>query len=353
MKFMQDKFIVRCNTVKMSLLWSGGTVWVYDCPAAMARHQQCIGRIYVMIIYFNLLKKTVDAWIADKVPRLGASLAFYSILSIGPLLLLALAAAGFVFGHEAAQGKLVGQIQGMVGEDGAKAIQDMIKDSAEKKDAGILATIFGTVTLLVGASGVFGQLQDALNTIWKVEPKPGRGVWGFIKDRFLSFSMVLGTGFLLLTSLVLNTVLAAFTDYTSGLFDGFVVVMQIVNFIISFGVIALMFALIFKYLPDAKIAWRDVWIGAVLTGFLFVVGKFAIGLYLGHSSISSSYGAAGSLVVVLIWVYYSSQILFFGAEFTQVYANRFGTRIMPEDHAQPVLNEDRQAQGMKPSKHAD
>ncbi len=296
---------------------------------------------------WQLLTKTVSAWLDDKVPRLGASLAFYSILSIGPLLLLALAAASFMFGHEAAQGKIVSQIQNVIGTDGARAIQDMIQDSAEKKEAGVWATIFGTITLLVGASGVFGQLQDALNTIWKVEPKAGRGLLGFIKDRFLSFSMVLGTGFLLLTSLVLNTVLSVLTDYTTGLFAGFAVMMQIINFVISFGVIALLFTLIFKYLPDAKIAWRDVWIGGVMTAFLFTVGKFAIGLYLGHSSISSSYGAAGSLVVILVWVYYSAQILFFGAEFTQVFANRFGKKIKPEGNAQAVLDEDRRRQGMQ------
>jgi membrane protein len=296
--------------------------------------------------YQNLLKQTVIEWIEDKVPRLGAALAFYSMLSLGPLLLLALAAAGLIFGHEAAQGKIVDQIQGMIGPDGARAIQDMIADSAEKKDAGIVATAIGLGTLLIAASGVFGQLQDAMNTIWEVKPKKGRGIRGFIQDRFFSFTMVLGTGFLLLISLLLNTVLSAIGEYATGKFAQFALIMQAVNFIASFGIISFLFALIFKYLPDAKIAWRDVWIGAVLTAFLFTIGKFAIGFYLGHSSMSSSYGAAGSLVVVLIWVYYSSQILFFGAEFTQVYANRFGKRIVPSPNAVAVTEPERAQQGI-------
>lgn len=297
--------------------------------------------------YAQLLKQTVTEWLDDKVPRLGAALAFYSVLSLGPLLLLALAAAGLIFGHEAAQGKIVAEIQGMIGEGGAKAIQDMIADSAEKKDTGIIATVVGLGTLLVGASGVFGQLQDAMNTIWEVKPKPGRGILGFIKDRFLSFTMVLGTGFLLLISLVISTALAALNEYTSGWTSDFAVIMHGVNFIISLGVVTLLFAVIFKYLPDAKVAWRDVWIGAVMTALLFTVGKFGIGLYLGHSGFSSSYGAAGSLVIILVWIYYSSQILFFGAEFTQVYANRFGEKIIPEPHAEQVTEGERANQGEK------
>ncbi|MDB5478329.1 MAG: ribonuclease [Alphaproteobacteria bacterium] len=298
--------------------------------------------------YYHLLKHTVSEWIDDKVPRLGAALAFYSILSLGPLLLLALAAAGLIFGHEAAQGKIVAEIQGLIGQDGARAIQDMIADSAEEKDTGIVASIIGIVMLLVGASGVFGQLQDAMNTIWEVQPKPGRGILGMIRDRFLSFTMVLGTGFMLLSSLVLSTALAALSEYTNGVFEDFAAVMHVVNFIISFAVISLLFAVIFKYLPDAKVAWRDVWTGAIITAFLFTVGKFAIGLYLGHSAFGSSYGAAGSLVVILVWIYYSSQILFFGAEFTQVYANRFGDKIVPAPTAEKVTEGERANQGMKP-----
>lgn len=278
---------------------------------------------------FKLLKKTVSDWSDDKVPQLGAALAYYCILSLGPILLLALAVAALIFGQEAAQGKIMSQIDGMVGHDGARAIQDMIKDSAEKENTGIFAATIGFVTLLFGASGVFGQLQDAMNTIWKVKPKENVGVWQIVKSRFLSFTMVLGTGFLLLVSLVLSTALAAMTAFASGYLGEFTIFLRILDSAISFGIISLLFAAIFKYLPDVKIAWHDVWTGAVITALLFTVGKFAIGFYLGHSSFSSSYGAAGSLVVLLVWVYYSSQILFFGAEFTQVYANHFKPKSLP------------------------
>jgi membrane protein len=198
----------------------------------------------------------------------------------------------------------------------------------------LIATVVAVATLLIGASGVFGQLQDALNTVWGVEPKEGRGVWGFIKDRFLSFVAVLGTGFLLLVSLVLSSALAALGKWFSGSLPLPEAVLQAINFLLSFIVITGLFALIFKVLPDAKVAWRDVWIGAALTAVLFTIGKFAIGLYLGKSNVASAYGAAGSLVIVLVWVYYSAQILLYGAEFTQVYANRFGERIVPAPDAQ-------------------
>jgi membrane protein len=205
---------------------------------------------------------------------------------------------------------------------------------AEQPSTGLVATVVALVTLLFGASGVFGQLQDALNTVWGVEPKVGRGVWGFIKDRFLSFVAVVGTGFLLLVSLVLSSALAALGKWFSGVLPLPEVVLQALNFMVSFVVITGLFALIFKVLPDARVAWRDVWVGAALTAALFTIGKFAIGLYLGKSNVASAYGAAGSLVIVLVWVYYSAQILLYGAEFTQVYANRLGERIVPAPDAQ-------------------
>lgn len=273
-------------------------------------------------IIWDLFKETFEEWINDQAPRLGASLAFYTVLSIGPLLLLALAAAGVIFGHDAAQGRVVEQIQGIVGAEGARAIQDMIVDSAEKKDAGLIATLAGLGALLFGASGAFGQLQDAMNTIWNVHDKRGRGLGALIRKRFFSFTMVLGTGFLLLVSLVINATLAGITQYASGYLADIAFVMQFINSAVSLGVVTLLFALIFKYVPDIMIDWRDVWIGAFLTAVMFTFGKYCIGLYLGRSSLSSSYGAAGSLVVVLVWVYYSAQILFFGAEFTQVYSRR-------------------------------
>lgn len=271
---------------------------------------------------YDLLKQTVREYGQDRVPQLGAALAFYSMLSIGPLLLLALSAAGLVFDHEVAQGKLVDEIRILVGRDGAAAIQDMLQSAVRNEEAGIVATILGLATLLIGASGVFGQLQDAMNIIWNVEPKQHSGVWDIIKARFLSFSMVLGTSFLLLVSLIISTALAAMGSYSSGFFSGLAVFLPFMDFMINFGVVTLLFALVFKLIPDVKVEWDDVWVGAVLTALLFIIGKSAIGLYLGRSGFSTSYGAAGSLVVILVWVYYSSQILFFGAEFTQVYAKR-------------------------------
>jgi membrane protein len=227
----------------------------------------------------------------------------------------------------------MGQISSLVGEQSAAAIKDMIQ-RAEQPSTGLVATVVAVVTLLFGASGVFGQLQDALNTVWGVEPKEGRGVWGFIKDRFLSFVAVVGTGFLLLVSLVLSSALAALGKWFSGVLPLPEAVLQALNFMVSFVVITGLFALIFKVLPDARVAWRDVWVGAALTAALFTIGKFAIGLYLGKSNVASAYGAAGSLVIVLVWVYYSAQILLYGAEFTQVYANRLGERIVPAPDAQ-------------------
>ena len=204
---------------------------------------------------------------------------------------------------------------------------------ANQPTTGIVATVVATATLLLGASGVFGQLQDSLNTIWGVQPKEGRGIWGLIKDRFISFAALLGTGFLLLVSLVLSAGLAAFGKWFGGWLPAPEVVLQVLEFLISFAVITGLFAMIFKILPDAQVAWRDVWVGAALTALLFTVGKFAIGLYLGKSDVGSAYGAAGSLVILLVWVYYSAQILLFGAEFTQVYANAVGSRIVPSKDA--------------------
>ena len=295
--------------------------------------------------FYDLLRTTASEWSEDKVPRLGAALAFYSVLSIAPLFLIAIAVAALVFGEEAASGKLVEQIQNLVGKEGAEAIQAMLK-SADKPGAGTFAALVGSVALLFAASGVFGQLQDAMNTIWEVQPKPGRGVGGFIKDRFLSFSMVLGTGFLLLTSLILSASVAAAVSLVSRLSPGLKPLLAFGDTFVSAVVVILLFALIFKLLPDAKIAWHDVWVGAGLTTALFLVGKALIGAYLGRSSYGSAYGAAGSLVVLLVWIYYSSQILFFGAEFTQVYANRYGSQIRPSSNAEPATERSREQQGM-------
>lgn len=293
---------------------------------------------------WSLLKQTFADWSEDKAPQLGASLAFYTALSIAPLLVILLGVTAFFYGDEAAGGRITTELSGLVGKDGGEAIEQMIA-SANKPTTGTIATVLSAVTLLFGASGVFGQLQDALNTIWEVKPKPGRGVWGFVKDRFLSFAMVMGIVFLLLVSLVITTALAAASELWSGWGDRWAWVGQLLNLVVSLGILTVLFALMYKVLPDVKISWSDVWLGAFITAVLFVVGKFAIGLYLGHSSMASSYGVAGSFVVLLVWVYYSAQILFFGAEFTQVYANRFGTRIVPDEHAEPLTEEARAQQG--------
>ena len=281
----------------------------------------------------ELGKETFSEWSNDKASHLAAALSYYTIFSVAPLLVIAVAVAGLVFGRQAATDQIVMEIHGLVGEDAAQVIQAILLN-ASKTGSGIVATLLGLLTLLIVASGAFGQLQDSLNTIWKVKPKVGRGVKEILRDRFLSFSMVLVIGFLLLVSLVITAFLAGLGKYLSDLLPMPGVMMQLVNFGISFAVTTLLFALIFKVLPDAYIRWRDVWVGAAVTALLFSVGRFLIGLYLGRSGISSAYGAAGSLVVFLVWVYYSAQILFLGAEFTQVYASRFGNKILPKPNAE-------------------
>ena len=285
-----------------------------------------------MRTWWTLLKEAFEKWSADKAPRLGAALSYYTVFSLVPLLVLAISIAGLVFGTEAAQQAIMAQIESLVGPQSAAAIKQML-EIAQKPSSGALASAIAVVTLLLGASGVFAQLQDALNTVWGVEPKAGRGLWGTIKDRLFSLMAVLGTGFLLLVSLVLSAALAAFGKMFQGRLPGHEGLLHLADLAISFGVITLLFAMMFKLLPDAKIAWRDVWIGAGLTSVLFTVGKFAIGMYLGKADVGSAYGAAGSLVILLVWVYYSSQILLYGAEFTSVYANRYGSRIVAVSNA--------------------
>ncbi|GAB62220.1 ribonuclease [Candidatus Jettenia caeni] len=279
-----------------------------------------------------LLKNTYLEWNEDKASRLAAALAYYTIFSLAPLLIMVIAIAGFIFGQEAAQGEIVNQMKGLIGEAGAHAVERMIM-SARNTSSGIIATIFALVTLFLGATFVFGQLRDALNTIWEITPKPMSGVIGFMKDRVISFAMILAIGFLLLISLVMSAALSAFSGLLNEIFPKLSFIMHSVNFIVSFGITTLLFAMIYKILPDVKIAWSDVWLGAAITSMLFTVGKFLIGLYLGKSSVSSAYGAASSLVIILIWVYYSAQIFLFGAEFTQVYANTYGSGVKPSTGA--------------------
>jgi membrane protein len=283
-----------------------------------------------------ILKETMQDWSADNAMRRAAALAFYTVLSMAPLLVLAVSIAGLVYGQEAAKGEIAAQISGVVGPQAGQAIQTILSHAREPGD-GFLSSIVGGLVLLFGASGVFGELQASLNEIWRVAPKPGRGFWGVVQQRFFSFAMVLGVAFLLLVSLVLSAMIEALGAYFSHVLPGGVALWEVVNFVFSLGVISCLFALIFKVVPDAEIGWRDVWMGALVTALLFTVGKWALGVYLGRASVASPYGAAGSVVVLVIWVYYAAQILLMGAEFTQVFARHLGHRIAPSPHAVPVM----------------
>jgi membrane protein len=281
---------------------------------------------------FGLMRESAAEWSSDKAPRLGAALSYYTIFSLAPVLLLVVAVAGLVLGNDAAQGRIVEQLSGLLGTSAAEAIQTMLQKASERGD-GILATVIGFATLIVGATGVLIELQDALNTVWKVIPKPGRGIRGILRDRLLSFGIVLGFGFLLLVSLVLSAAVAVLGSWVGGLIPGWIVIGYILSYGISLGLVALVLAAIFKILPDAKIAWRDVWVGALVTSVMFHLGKLGISLYIGKAGVASTFGAAGSLAVLLVWVYYSSQIVLFGAEFTRVYADKYGSRVVPADNA--------------------
>lgn len=281
------------------------------------------------------VKETVNDWLDDGAMSLAAALAYYSLLSLAPLLVISVAVAGLVFGQDAARGQVAGELGGVVGAEAARGIQSVVA-SAQSPVSGVLSTIVGVVTLFIGASGVFGELQSSLNSIWEVKRKPGRGVWGEVKDRFWSFTMVLGVAFLLLVSLLLNSILSALGATFSQLLPGGELVWQGLNALFSLAVITGLFALIFKYVPDAEVRWRDVWLGAAVTAALFTIGKLLLGLYLGKAAIGSSYGAAGSLIALVVWVYYAAQILLLGAEFTQVRARRSGREIRPAQGALSV-----------------
>ena len=285
---------------------------------------------------FQLFKQAFIEWQEDKVTLLAAALAYYTVFSITPLLVIAIAIAGAVFGQDTARGEIIGQINSLVGKQGAQIIETGLANADQPKISSI-ASIISVIVLLVGASGVFAQLQEALNTVWDVKAKPKKGkgsIWEFIRKRLLSFGMVLAIGFLLLVSLITSAMLSGIGKLQINLLPGFTPIWQLLNFGVSFGFISLLFALIYKYLPDVKIRWKDVWVGATITAFLFTIGKFLIGLYLGQGSLGSAYGAAGSLIVFLAWVFYSAQILLFGAEFTQVYARKYGQKIRPDSHAE-------------------
>jgi membrane protein len=273
-----------------------------------------------------LLRQAGDAWLVDNAPRLGAALAFYTLFSLAPVLIVAVSVAGFVFGEKAAQGEIVRQFQGLMGTQGAAAIETIIQGT-NRHAVGLFATTLALLAILVGASGAFNELQDALNTIWKVNNK-AKSFWAVAsKQRIFSLSLVAATGFLLLSSLGVTAFLSAAEKIVSDLLPISIILLQAINFVFSFFVITILFALILKFIPDTAIHWRDVWMGAVVASLLFTVGKVAIGLYLGHSALTSAYGAAASLVIFLIWIYYSAQILLFGAEISHVYALTYGSRM--------------------------
>ncbi len=282
---------------------------------------------------YDVIKTTVMDWIDDKVQQMGAALAYYTVFSIAPFLVIVISVAGLIFGEDTARKAIEDELRNTMGNMPAEAVGQLLQHAATPRGYTI-ATVVGVAVLLFAASGVFAQLQDSLNAIWKVVPKPGRGVLGVVKDRCLSFAVVLGTGFLLLVSLAFSAALSALTRRLAfGALPGGVDFWQIVNEVVSFVFVTLLFALIYKVLPDAKIAWRHVWTGAAVTALLFTVGKSLIGLYLGQSSTTSAFGAAGSLVVILVWVYYSSQLILFGAEFTRVLSVKSGERIVPAENA--------------------
>jgi membrane protein len=281
----------------------------------------------------DLLRNSFKEWNQDKCPQLGAALAYYTVFSLAPLIVVLLSVFGLIYGNVGqARERILDQLGYLVDSSGLKVIQDIANNVAQPK-AGILAAAIGILVALFGASGIFGQLQDALNIIWEVKPKPDQGILGFIRTRFLSFAMVGGVCFLLLASLTLEGLLRGLHSYLQSVLPGGHYLGLAIFYIFDLAIILLLFAMIFRYLPDAKIAWRDVWIGAALTAILFLIGKFLLGLYLSSGAASSAYGAASSLVTLLLWIFYSAQILLFGAEFTKVYANRYGSHVEPEEHA--------------------
>jgi len=285
-----------------------------------------------------VMKQAFTGFGNDKVMKLSASLAYYTVFSIGPVIIVIIYFAGVIYGREAIQGSIFGQIKGLVGADAAAQIQSMIKNAA-LNTGGKLAAIIGIITLIIGATSVFGEIQDSINQIWNLKPKPKKGWLKMIINRLLSFSVIISLGFILLVSLVLNGLIEALMGRLQAHFPNVTVVLvYIVNLLLTFIVTTALFGVIFKVLPDALIKWKDVAVGSMVTAVLFMVGKFAITFYIGKSNVGNTYGAAGSLVVLLVWVYYSSVILYFGAEFTKAFAANFGSPIHPNDYAVWVKN---------------
>jgi membrane protein len=291
-------------------------------PSSRAAGRRPAGRIEAAArAAFAIVSETLSQWSAERAPRMAAALAFYTVFSLAPLLIIVTAIAGVAFGQEAVEGRLVREIGGLIGSEGAKAVESFVAN-ARPSESGVLATLFGIALLLFGASGVFGELQDSLNTVWNVKPKTSAGWLDWIRRRFISFTMVIGVGFLLLVSLVLSAALAALAEFVARYLQDPVILLRWTEVAFSFVVITVLFAILYRMVPDAEIHWGDVWPGAIVTSLLFAAGKAALGIYLGRSAFSSTYGAAASIVVILLWVYYSAQIFLFGAELTQVYTTR-------------------------------
>ena len=286
----------------------------------------------------RLLRETFKQWQQDKASRLAAALAYYTVFSISPLLVIAIAIAGVVFGQSEAKQQVIEQLDGLLGSEAMTPILDALNNISQPKIRGI-ASLISIAVLFIGASGIFAQLQDALNTVWNVQPEPGQGIWVFIRKRIASFIMVLAIGLLLILSLVLSAIVSTVSRYRIDFLPGSAILWENLDFIMSLGLMTFLFCLMFKYVPDAKITWKDVWVGSVITAVLFLFGKFLLGLYLAKGSLGSAYGAAGSLIVFLAWVYYSAQIILLGAEFTQVYAQMYGSKIRASKGSQITQSE--------------
>ena len=292
----------------------------------------------------GLLKQTGQDYVEDKVPRLAAALAYYALFALAPLMLVLIAVAGLVFGAETVRDSMSAQAGSLFGTEGGEFIDSMVENAGTGR-GGTAAAVFGTLALIFGAGGVFVQLQDALNTVWEVKPKPGLPILERIKNRVTTYAFVMAVAFMLLVSLAVSAALSALSKWNDAL-DGPPAVWLIVDWVVSLGVLTLVFAVLFKALPDAKVKWRDVWVGALVTAVLFSIGKVLLGLYLGRPSAAATFGAASALVLVIVWVYYCAQLVLLGAEFTQAYAHWRGRAIQPDEDAVPVTQEARAKEGM-------
>lgn len=288
---------------------------------AMAMNPDALGE---PATWWSLVRHAVRSWSEDYAPSMGAALAYYTLFSIAPLLLIVISVAGFVFGPDAARGEILSELRGLIGEDGARAVQGLL-EAAHRPGQGLAATVVGVALLVVGATTVFNELQDALDRIWRAPARRRRGPWSLLRSRLLSFGMIMAIGFLLMVSLIASAALAALGKLWGPFFAEWELLGHAIDLVLGFGTITLAFALIYKIMPRVRIQWRDVWVGAAVTALLFSVGKLLIGLYIGKSGVTSVFGAAASLAVLLLWVYYAAQIFLMGAEFTWVYAHTFGS----------------------------